>query len=322
MDQPNVASTAVVEVASLTMDTTAFASRLPAPGETILGHDVTYFPGGKGLNQALAVARQGVATAMIGMVGDDPAAATILATAQASGLDTRAVGTAPGASGTAHIYVGADGRNSIVMVPAANTALTVEHVDAHAELIANAAVVAAQLECPIDAVARAFELAHAAGVATVLNPAPAQPLDREFLALCDYVIPNETEIELLTGHAPLDEHSERVAIDALLDQGAQAVILTMGERGAHYRSAELDRHVPALTVSALDSTAAGDAFVGGFASALAEGLALDDALVRATVAGGLACTVAGASPSLPERDAVERGVRAWWAEHAPEGIAR
>jgi len=281
----------VVVVGSANLDLVATGARIPAPGETVLGSTYAEFPGGKGLNQAVAAARAGARTALVACVGFDAAADRLLEVAAQAAVDTthvRRVGDLP--TGRALITVDDGGENAIVVVPGANAAVA-------GDAAPPGAVVLAQLEIPLDAVVTAFTAARAAGARTILNPAPSTPLPAALLPATDIVVPNEHEVERLGG------------VDALLAAGVQTVIVTRGEHGVTVvtggRGEREEWTAPPFEVDALDTTGAGDAFCGTLAAALAAGAALPDAVRRASAAGALATTVRGAVPSLPSRDDVD-----------------
>lgn len=274
----------VCVVGSSNLDLVATAAVLPGPGETVMGRDYAEHPGGKGLNQAVAAARAGASTVFVSAVGDDTAGAGLLAVMHRDGIDTSCVATRSGVpTGRALIGVGDSGENSIIVVPGANATVQVDELP-------EANVVLAQLEVPLDTVRRAFELARAAGATTVLNPAPAQTLPSELLALCDIVVPNEHEVELLGG------------VDALFALGARAVVVTEGSRGATlYREGGpgAGEHIAPFVVSPVDTTGAGDTFCGSLCARLAAGDDLEVALRWAAAAAALSTTRAGAVPSIP-----------------------
>jgi ribokinase len=286
------------------MDLIARAPRIPQAGETILGGDFYTAPGGKGANQAVAAARLGAQVSMVGRVGRDAFAQTLLASLTAAGVDHHhVIQDAQAATGVALIVVDDGGQNSIVVAPGANARLSPADVDAARAAIAAADVLLLQLESPLEAVARAAELAHAHGVTVILNPAPACDLPAEMLAQVDVLVPNESETAILTG-LPAGSKVE-VQATALLELGVGAALLTLGERGALLAQPEGIEHVPAFRVTPVDTTAAGDAFVGGFAAALAEGRSPVEAVRWGCAAGALATTKLGAQPSLPTRQEVE-----------------
>jgi ribokinase len=297
----------IVVVGSLNMDLVIRSPRIPQPGETIIGGEFHTVPGGKGANQAVAAARLGARVSMVGRVGKDAFGGTLLENLAADGIDhDLVVQDGQAATGVALIVVDDNGENSIVVASGANMHLTLADVEAAEAVIAAADVLILQLEVPLDCVIRSSELAHAHGVKVVLNPAPARPVPAQLLSMVDVLVPNESETALLTG-LPVSTQSEAAtAARELLKSGAGTVILTLGDRGAlPAREGEM-QVIPAFDVEAVDTTAAGDAFVAGLAVALAEGQGLQEAVRRGNAAGGLAATKLGAQPSLPTRQALER----------------
>ncbi|MCP4540954.1 MAG: ribokinase [Chloroflexi bacterium] len=297
----------ITVVGSLNMDLVARSPRIPQPGETIIGSDFGTVPGGKGANQAVAAARLGAQVSMVGRVGNDTFAGPLLENLAAANVDHRFVIQDPeAATGVALIVVDDAGQNSIVVASGANMRLSPTDVDKVEAVIANADVLLLQLETPLETVVRAAEVARAHKVTVVLNPAPARPLPVELLAMVDVLIPNESETALLTG-LPIGNQAEvEVAALALRESGVGIVILTLGKRGALLTQEQEITHIPAFDVTPIDTTAAGDAFVSGFAVALAEGQTLTEAVRWGNAAGGLATTKMGAQPSLPTRQDLER----------------
>jgi ribokinase len=288
----------VVVVGSINLDTTLDVTRLPAAGETVLATGARTAVGGKGANQAAASALQGVPTALIAGVGDDAAGGSLLDALRATGVDVSGCRVVAGAlSGQALITVDDAGANTIVVAAGANAELEAADVTP----AGRARVVLVQLEIPHSAVRAALAAGRAGGAVTILNPAPARPLDRTLLALCDVVVPNEHEAVALTGALTVREAAAALAASA----PGITVIVTCGPQGALvYRDGEtID--VPALIVEAVDTVAAGDAFCGVLAACLAEGGQLDEAVRRASAAGAHATTVHGALPSLPTRAQVD-----------------
>jgi len=255
----------------------------------------------------VAAARLGAQVTMSGRVGDDDFGRAQQRNLAQEGIDVTHVSVDPEeATGIALITLDAAGQNSIILAPGANMRLTVAHVEAAAQTIADAEILICQLESPLEVVTRAIELARAQGVRVILNPAPARPLDTALLHLVDYLIPNESETTLLTGIQVTDLSSAEKAAANLRERGVSTVILTLGEQGALLANARGMIHVPGYSVEVVDTTAAGDAFVGGFAVALAEGQPLPEAVRFANAAGALAVTRLGAQPSLPTRREVEQ----------------
>ena len=295
-------------VGSINVDTTMTVDRLPAAGETLLATGARTTLGGKGANQAVAARRQGVPSALVGAVGDDDAGAGARRALQAEGLDLESVATRAGEpTGAAHIAVDRAGANTIIVAQGANATLSPADVRGAAATIEACRVVLAQLEIPEDAVIEAFRIGRAAGATTILNPAPARPLPPSLLGLCDVMVPNEPEAAAITG-----ETDGRAAVAALRRLAPDAfVIVTCGADGALVAGPGLDgvSAVPAFLVSAVDTVAAGDAFCGVLAAALATRLPFFDAVRRGGAAGAHAATVAGALPSLPTAADVERILR-------------
>jgi ribokinase len=292
------------------MDLVIRSPRIPRPGETIIGGELHTVPGGKGANQAVAAARLGARVLMVGRVGQDAFAGPLLESLVADGVDhTFVVRDGGAATGVALIVVDDKGENSIVVSPGANMRLSPADVEAADAAIAAADLLIVQLEVPLESVMRSAELARARGVQVVLNPAPARPLPARLLSMVDVLVPNESEAALLTGLPAGTESEAAKAAEALLGSGVGAVILTLGKRGALAARVGEIEVAPAFEVKAVDTTAAGDAFVAGLAVALAEGKGLHEAVRWGSAAGALATTKLGAQPSLPSRQAVEELVR-------------
>jgi ribokinase len=289
-------------VGSLNMDLVARAARLPVPGETVAGVSFTTVPGGKGGNQAVATARLGARTAMIGCVGEDAFGAALRAGLAADGVEVGAVRTVPGVhTGVAMIVVDDRGQNGIVVVPGANGELGPDDVDRSEPLLAACQVVALQLESPLTTVLRAATLARALGKAVVLNPAPARPLPAALLACADYLVPNEHEAAALTG-LPVGSVEEAAAAgQRLRELGPRIVIVTLGARGVVEVTAGGAQHHPSRPVQAVDTTAAGDTFIGGLCAGLVEGRPLPAAIALAQAAAAISVTRFGAQTSIPHR---------------------
>jgi ribokinase len=286
---------AVAVVGSLNLDLVIRVAELPGPGETVTGGDLFRNPGGKGANQAVAAARLGRRVAMIGCVGDDQAGADLLASLEGDGVDSSRVRVVDGVpSGTAFITVRGDGENQIVVSPGANARLTPGDVAAAEAALAAATVTLLQLEIPLEAVAAA---ARTAGGRVVLNPAPVRPLPAELLAQVDVLVPNRVELGQLAGGPAPSTVSEAVRLAGRL--AARAVVVTLGADGALVVGDGQASHVPAVPVQPVDTTAAGDAFCGGLADALAAGAGLGDAARRAVRVAAAACLRHGAQASLP-----------------------
>ena len=283
------------------------AGRMPAVGETIIGSGFAMGPGGKGSNQAVAAARLGAEVTFITRIGRDAFADVALSTWAREGVAGRASRAEGEPTGAAFIYVNEQsGENAIIVYPGAGGAIAPADVDAAADAIRGASVFVTQLEQPVAAARHALGIARAAGVTTLFNPAPAMAVDEAIYPLCDYVVPNETEAAALTG-LPLSTADEaRRAGDVLLARGAGTALITLGEKGALFHARARSVLVPAVAAGPVVETAgAGDAFVGGFAAALARG---DDPLAATRfgcAVAGLSVTRAGTAPSMPTLAEVE-----------------
>jgi len=299
----------IVVVGSSNTDMVVKSNRLPAPGETVTGGQFVMVPGGKGANQAVAAARLGAEVTFVAKVGADMFGDEAIEGYRREGILTDLVlRDADLHTGVALILVDDGGENLISVASGANHALTPKDVDAAAERVRMAAVMMIQLEIPMDTVIRAAQLAAKVNVPVVLDPAPAPdgPLDAALLEFVTYLTPNETEAQRLTGIEVTDEDSAKAAAEKLLDAGARNAIVTLGGKGALVASTEGSFLVPGYKVEAADSTAAGDAFNGALAAALAAGQSLDEAVRQANLVGALSVTRLGAQPSLPTAEELRR----------------
>lgn len=299
----------VCVIGSANVDCTVSVPRLPRPGETVTGGDLLRDLGGKGANQAVAARRLGAEVRILGGVGADPAGEEIRARLAALGIGVDGLVTVPAPTGAALIVVDAAGANQIAVAPGANHALTVEALAPHAGAIAWAEVLVCQLEVPLPVVRWALAEAGRRRVATLLNPAPAREVDDELLHLVRYLTPNESEAGRLAGIEVTGLETARRAGERLVERGATVVIVTRGAEGALVCGGESSGHYPAFPVTAVDTTAAGDAFTGALATAVAAGGTLEQALPLANAAAALTCTRRGAQAALPDRGAVERYLR-------------
>ena len=303
---PRASAPRVLVVGSANVDFAVAARHLPRPGETVTGGTLLVSHGGKGANQAVAARRLGAEVRFLACVGDDGPGREIRAALDREGIGITGVRTTDrAATGTALILVDAEGRNAIAVAPGANRELTVEMVQRHVDDLAWADVVVCQLETPPATVAWVLGEARRRGRLTLLNPAPMRDEARDLVALADYLTPNETEAERLSGIAVRDPGAAAEAGRALRALGATTVIVTLGAQGALACTPDGVVRTPALPVAVVDTTAAGDAFNASLALALAEKRPLEDALRFASAAAALACTRRGAQPSLPRRDEVE-----------------
>ena len=300
----------VTVVGSLNVDLVSHAIRRPDKGETLIGDAFDIFTGGKGFNQATAAARLGAEVTLIGSVGADLFGDMLLTATENERIDSRFVTKRTDVgTGVATIVIEPDGDNSIIVVPRANMALTTADIDAAADCIADTDVLLLQLETPVATSEHAAAIAKAHGTTVILNPAPAQPLPDSLLAYVDILTPNQSEAELLSGKKVNNHEDAHRAAEVLrtrmVDATNAAVILTLGEQGALTLTATESEHVSALSVEAVDTTGAGDAFCGALATALASGENLRASVEFANAAGAAAVTVVGATPSMPTRAKID-----------------
>ena len=296
----------IVVLGGINMDLVTYSERFPSPGETVVGHRFLTYAGGKGANQAVAAARMGGRTAMVGQVGGDIFGPQLLDGLRRAGVDVSHVAVAEGeTSGIAVISIDGSAQNRIVQVLGANSTCGPVQADAVADALTHAKVLMLQLEVPAEVSLAAARAARAADKTVILDPGPVRPFPAELLSLANVVTPNETEAEALVGF-PVDglEAGERAAA-ALLGRGAGAAVVKVGAQGAIYAGPAMSGVQPSFPVEAVDTVAAGDAFNGALAVCLAEGMDLGRAVRVACAAGALAVTTTGAQDSMPTRAAVE-----------------
>ncbi|WLR99655.1 ribokinase [Shinella sumterensis] len=281
--------------------------RLPTPGESLIG-SLSRNPGGKGANQAVAAARLGVTPRLFSRLGDDDAGVELLRSLVSAGVDTQAVQIAVGeVSGSALVMVGDDGGNMIVIDPGANARVTPEIIEAGCDHIEEDAIVVAEMGLPTDALERLFDLKGERNFTLMFNPAPVRHgLTRDAWSKVDFVTPNESEAFELTGIEIVSMEAARQAADALLSLGPKAALITLGERGAFFSDGNQTFVVPAFPVVVVDTTAAGDAFNGGFAAALATGSSIRDAIRQAMAVAALCVTRRGAQQAMPSAVEVDQ----------------
>ena len=297
----------VVVLGVFVADTAYRAARQPKMGETIMGRSFVLGPGGKGSNQAVAAAMAGAETHFISRLGQDAFADIALATWRRAGVHPAITQDKDSYTGAAYIFIeDATGNNAIIISPGAAAGISTADIDANAALIRGASVFITQLEQPIPVALYALQMARAAGVVTILNPAPAASLPAGMLGFCDYVTPNESEAEALTGVAVASVEEALVAAQALRAMGAGAAIITLGDKGALYHDGVRTVHVPPFYAGpVVETTGAGDAFNGGFAAALSEGIDPVDAVRFGSATAGISVTRAGTAPSMPARAEIE-----------------
>jgi len=300
----------ILVIGSSNTDMIIRVPRIPRPGETILGGTFSMAPGGKGANQAVAAARAGGRVTFVGRVGDDLFGRQALRNFEADGIDIRFVeGDASAPSGVALINVADDGENAISVASGANSRLTVRDIEKAAAAFDGADILLIQLETPLETVRAAVETAESRGIPVILNPAPARELDDGILKKVTVLTPNESEAEILTGIPIAAGSDARRAAAALRDRGVRTAVVTLGEKGCYAVSDDFEGQVPAFRVRPMDTTAAGDAFNGALAVALAERMELVEALRFASAAAALSVTKLGAQPSAPRRAEIEEFVK-------------
>jgi ribokinase len=294
----------ILVVGSLNADLVVRAPRFPQPGETISGEDLQVIPGGKGANQAVGAARLGANVSMLGRVGQDNFGDFLLDNLTNNKVNGSRVVRDDSSTGTAIIVVDSTGQNSIVLSPGANGKVT--PADVEGASFPAGGLLLLQLEVPTPTVLRAAQRARDHGTRVILNPAPAQPLPDELIALAEFIVPNETELSLLSGMEVKDVSSAKEAAHALMQRGAKSVIVTLGSKGALIVNGETSTQIDAFPVEVVDTTAAGDAFIAGFAVKLSEQASVPEAVRFGCACGALAATKFGAQPSLPTREEVDK----------------
>src|ERR1700733_8605678 len=292
----------VAVVGSANIDLTTFADRFPKPGETIFGQRFDLGFGGKGANQAVAARLCGADVFMVARVGSDLFGPATIDNFKRLGIDTSHVKQVEGlSSGVAPIFVDPDGQNRILVVKGANDALKPADVDAATEMLKTVDCIVLQFEIPLETVYHTVAFARRHNIRFIVNPAPAQPVDLQALANLDYFVPNEGEAETITGIAVRSVEDAKQCAGKLLAEGIRRVIITLGAKGSLLASRESSQHVPAFPVTSIDSTGAGDAFIGSFAVFLAEGIPEDEAVRRANLYAGLSTTGVGTQKSFYDR---------------------
>lgn len=288
-------------------DTAYLAPRMPAIGETITGSGFAVGPGGKGSNQAVAAARAGARVSFISKIGRDTFGDLALKTYRDAGVMPHLVVMDDEPTGAAFIFVNdGNGENAIIVYPGAAGTIGIADVDNAREAIEQSGVFVTQLEQPAAAALHALSIARNAGVTTIFNPAPAEAFPEQVFRLCDYIVPNETEAAALVGFALDTLDDARRAGDVLRGHGVGAAVITLGRRGVLYHGAGVSIHVPAMAYGpVIDTTGAGDAFVGGFAAALSEGMPPLEAARFGCATAGIAVTRRGTAPAMPSRSEIE-----------------
>ena len=300
----------IVVLGGINMDLVTVSPRFPEAGETVVGSRFLTYPGGKGANQAVAAARMGAQVAMVGRVGDDVFGPQLVDFMAGDGVDVSGVGVETGASsGLAIINIDASSQNRIIQIPGANDTCGAEEEERVMRALPGASTLLLQLEVSVELSLNVGQEAAALGKRVILDPGPVRPLPPEFYACCSIITPNETEAQALVGFPVTDVPSAAKAAGVLIGRGVETAVVKLGAQGAYYATADEHGHIPAISVEAVDSVAAGDAFNGALAAALAEGEKLSRAMRVATAAGALAVTKFGAQDSMPTKQEVETLLR-------------
>ena len=296
----------IVVIGSINMDLVTICDRAPNGGETLLGSEFFQIPGGKGANQAVTIGKLGSRVVILGKVGDDLFGKELLSSMDKNGVDIQFIEKAPVSTGIAKIVVEKNGQNRILVVPGANSYVDIEYIDNHLDVIKDCDVVIGQLEIPISTVEYAFKKAKEYGKITILNPAPAIKLSEELIKNSDYIIPNESELEVITGMKIESFDGIIEAAKKVIKMGVKGLIVTLGEKGSLYLGSDKFTKHSAYKVKAIDTTAAGDSFIGGFVTRL--DLGVDKAIEFATKVSAISVTKRGAQTSIPTMEEVENFV--------------
>ncbi|MGL4392792.1 MAG: ribokinase [Fusobacteriaceae bacterium] len=295
----------IVVIGSINMDLVVSCDNIPIGGETVIGKSFEEFPGGKGANQAVALGKLKTEITMLGKIGDDLFGEILLDSMKKNNVITDFIEKDSSTStGIANIIVESNGQNRIIVIQGANQKVNIDYIDRHINLIKEADYIVTQLEIPKETVAYILKKSKELGKITILNPAPAIKLDDDVIKNCDYLIPNETELEILSGMKTTDVESIKKAAESLLKKGVKNLIVTMGKDGSIFFSDNEKKIFPAFKVKAVDTTAAGDSYIGGFVSGISSGMSVEKSIKRGTCVAAISVTRKGAQSSLPDLEEV------------------
>lgn len=295
----------ILVVGSMNMDLVVKTDEIPKVGETLLGHELLQIPGGKGANQGVAIAKLGNDITFLGKVGKDSFGDELLASMKNSGVNIEHIEREDTSTGIAVINVDKYGRNNIVVIPGANAMVDKEYLGRHLVTFEEAEIVVFQLEIPLETVKEGLKIAKETGKITILNPAPAMELDDEIISNIDILIPNEHELERMTNVEVIDDESILKASKLLLNKGIKQIIVTLGSKGVLYIDNKKNEFFNAYNVNVVDTTAAGDSFIGGFLTSYVEDRDIKKAINMGQKTAALAIQKVGAQSSLPNREEVE-----------------
>ncbi|WP_297488784.1 ribokinase [uncultured Cetobacterium sp.] len=294
----------VVVLGSINMDLVTLCEKAPRGGETLLGREFFQIPGGKGANQAVAIGKLGGEVSMLGKVGKDSMGDELLKSMKESNVNIENIERSEFFTGVAQITLEKHGENRIVVVPGANYDVDKEYIDKNINIIKNCDILVAQLEIPLETVKYAFSKAKEFNKVTILNPAPAVHLDEEVIKNSDYIIPNETELEVITGIDTKELEGVKKAAKSLLNKGVTGLLVTLGSQGAMIIDNNEETLIPAHKVKAVDTTAAGDSFIGGFVRGISDNQTIDESIALGVKVAAIAVTRLGAQTSIPTMDEV------------------
>lgn len=295
----------VAVIGSINMDLVTFCEKVPRGGETLFGKKFIQIPGGKGANQAVAISKMGIETVFFGKVGNDSFGKELQENLEKNGIDITNIGISKESSGIAKILVEENGQNRILVVSGANFEVDKEYIDKNIEEILKCDIIVLQLEIPLETIEYLLSKKELEKKIIVLNPAPAIELKREIIEKCDFIIPNETELQILSKNEVVNDDEISKVCDKLLDRGVKNIIVTLGEKGVYFKSKEKSYRTSAYKVNVVDTTAAGDSFIGGFVSGLCEKMKIEDAIERGIKTSAIAVTKLGAQTSIPNKEEVE-----------------
>lgn len=294
----------VVVLGSINMDLVTLCEKAPRGGETLLGKAFYQIPGGKGANQAVALGKLGGNVSMLGKVGKDSMGEELLKSMKESNVNIDNIEKSDLFTGVAQITLEEHGENRIVVVPGANYDVDKKYIDDNLEIIKECDILVAQLEIPLETVKYAFSKAKEFGKLTILNPAPAVHLDEEIIKNSDYIIPNETELEVITGIDTKEIEGVKKAAKSLLEKGVTGLLVTLGSQGAMIIDRQEETLIPAHKVKAIDTTAAGDSFIGGFVRGISDEKSIDESIALGVKVAAIAVTRLGAQTSIPTMEEV------------------